>query len=114
MHAVLIDFGIAPIVLRISTGQNAARVDGESASRAHLVLSRSSTCRSAGAVATQSTATANATPRAVGSRPRPRFPADPKTTGKPDAEGTISMGDSRYREAIFKLDIISSSGALSP
>jgi hypothetical protein len=65
------------------------------------------------AVVTQSTATASANPSAVGSRPRLRLVADPKTTGKPAAEGTISMGESRYGEAIFKLDIISSSRALS-
>jgi hypothetical protein len=37
-----------------------------------------------------------------------------KITGKPAAEGTMSMGDSRYWEPIFKVDIIISSGALSP
>jgi hypothetical protein len=37
-----------------------------------------------------------------------------KTSGKPAAEGTMSIGDSRYWEPIFKVDIVNSSGALCP
>jgi hypothetical protein len=40
--------------------------------------------------------------------------ADLKTSGKPAAEGTMSMGDSRYWKPIFKVDdIVNSSGELS-
>ena len=67
-----------------------------------------------GTVAIQSTATIIANPSAIESWPPQRVLADLKTSGKPAAEGTMSMGDSRYWEPIFKVDIVNSSGALCP
>ena len=55
-----------------------------------------------------------AIPSVVDSRQRPRVLADLKTRGKPESKGTIGMGDSRYRESIFKVGIINSYAALSP
>jgi hypothetical protein len=55
-----------------------------------------------------------AIPSIVDSRQRPQVLADLKTRGKPAAEGAMSMGDSGYREPIFKVDIINSSTALFP
>ena len=55
-----------------------------------------------------------AIPSVVNSRQRPRVLAPLKTRGKPETEGTIGMGNPRYREPIFKVDIIYSCAALSP
>ena len=65
-------------------------------------------------MAIQSIATVIANLSVVDSRQRPRGLAELKTSGKPAAEGTMSMGDSRYWEPIFKVDIVNSSGALCP
>ena len=65
-------------------------------------------------MAIQSIATVIANLSVVDSRQRPRGLAELKTSGKPAAEGTMSIGDSRYWEPIFKVDIVNSSGALCP
>jgi hypothetical protein len=85
---VLINFRVAPIVLQISISQDAALMNGRRASRADLTVASGGSRMSEGVL------------------------ADLKTSGKPAAEGTMSMGDSRYWEPIFKVDIVNSSGAL--
>jgi hypothetical protein len=85
---ILINFSVVPIVLR-STGQDAALMNGRRASRADLIVASGGSRMSEGVL------------------------ADLKTSGNPAAEGTMSMGDSRYWEPIFKVDIVNSSGALS-
>ena len=62
----------------------------------------------------KSAATVAANPSAVDSSQRPRVLVGLKTSGKPAAEGTMSIGESRYWEPIFKVDIVNSSGALCP
>jgi hypothetical protein len=55
-----------------------------------------------------------AIPSVVDSLQKPRvFIADLKTKGKPAAEGTMSMGGSRYRAPIFKVGIFNSCAELS-
>ena len=67
-------------------------MNGRGASRADLIIVSGGSHMSEGTVAIQSTATIIANPSAIEAAAAARL-ADLKTSGKPAAEGTMSMGD---------------------